>query len=98
MLFRSLTAQLRWEYEEDLSKLVGDSMAHAIVKTAKRTAAFGKSALSDLKQSVVEFLVHEKPTLVAQEAMVDFKASVKDLRDDVERLEKRIERLMERTS
>ena len=53
---------------------------------------------SDLKQSVVEFLVHEKPTLVAQEAMVDFKASVKDLRDDVERLEKRIERLMERTS
>jgi ubiquinone biosynthesis protein UbiJ len=93
-----LTAQLRWEYEEDLSKLVGDSMAHAIVKTAKKTAAFGKTALSDLKQSVVEFLIHERPTLVAQEAMVDFKASVKDLRDDVERLEKRIERLMEKTS
>lgn len=93
-----LTSQLRWEYEEDLSKLVGDSMAHAIVKAGKRAAAFGKTAVSDLTQSIVEFLVHEKPTLVAQEAMSDFKTSVKELRDDVERLEKRIERLAERIS
>lgn len=93
-----LTSQLRWEYEEDLSKLVGDSMAHAIVKAGKTAAAFGKTAVSDLTQSIVEFLVHEKPTLVAHEAMSDFKASVKELRDDVERLEKRIERLAERIS
>ena len=93
-----LTSQLRWEYEEDLSKWVGDAMAHRIVGVLKNTARYGRSVTSDLSESFVEFLVHERPTLVESQTMQAFKACVNELRDDVERLEKRIQRLVERAS
>jgi ubiquinone biosynthesis protein UbiJ len=46
--------------------------------------------------SVLEYLIHEKPTLVQKEELDTYKNNLRQLRDDVERIEKRIERLMEK--
>lgn len=92
-----LSNQLRWEAEEDLSKWVGDAWAHRIVSAAKKTHEFGKAATKDLGESVLEYFVHEQPTLVLAEDLTVFKNDIRRLRDDVERIEKRIERLSERT-
>jgi ubiquinone biosynthesis protein UbiJ len=93
-----LASQLRWEFEEDLSKLVGDALAHRIVQSAKKGRSFGESAIKDLGASVLEYLVHEKPTLVKAEELVRYKEDLRRLRDDVDRIEKRIERLLEKSS
>ena len=94
----TLAGQLRWEAEEDLSKLVGDPMAHRIMQAAKQSKQFGQNVLQDVGSSVLEYLIHEKPTLVKREELVRHKDEIRRLRDDVERIEKRIERLLERTS
>ncbi|MEO0047287.1 MAG: hypothetical protein RLZZ410_246 [Pseudomonadota bacterium] len=92
-----LAGQLRWEVEEDLSKLVGDAMAHRIVESAKKTRQYGQAALKDLGGSVLEYFIHEKPTLVQREELIIYKNDLRQLRDDVERIEKRIERLLEKS-
>lgn len=91
----TLASQLRWEVEEDLSKLVGDAMAHRIVQSFKKSQHFGQEVAQDLGASVLEYLVHEKPTLVKKDELVRHKEEIRRLRDDVDRIEKRIERLME---
>lgn len=93
-----LASQLRWEFEEDLSKLVGDALAHRIVQSAKKGRSFGESAIKDFGASVLEYLVHEKPTLVKADELVRYKEDLRRLRDDVDRIEKRIERLLEKSS
>lgn len=93
-----LASQLRWEFEEDLSKLVGDTLAHRIVQSAKKGRSFGESAIKDVGASVLEYLVHEKPTLVKSEELSRYKDDLRRLRDDVDRIEKRIERLLEKSS
>lgn len=92
-----LAGQLRWEFEEDLSKLVGDAMAHRIVQAAKKANTYGQAAVKDVGGSIFEYLVYEKPTLVQQEELTHYKNNLRQLRDDVERIEKRIERLLEKT-
>lgn len=91
-----LAGQLRWEFEEDLSKLVGDAMAHRIVQAAKKANAFSQAAVKDVGGSIFEYLVHEKPTLVQRDELTHYKNNLRQLRDDVERIEKRIERLLEK--
>jgi ubiquinone biosynthesis protein UbiJ len=93
----TLAGQLRWEAEEDLSKLVGDPMAHRIMQAAQQSKQYGQNVLQDVGTSVLEYLIHEKPTLVKREELVRHKDEIRRLRDDVERIEKRIERLLERT-
>jgi ubiquinone biosynthesis accessory factor UbiJ len=92
----TLAGQLRWEAEEDLSKLVGDPMAHRIMQTAKQSKQFSQNVLQDVGTSVLEYLIHEKPTLVKREELVRYKDEIRRLRDDIERIEKRVERLQER--
>jgi ubiquinone biosynthesis protein UbiJ len=92
-----LAGQLRWEFEEDLSKLVGDAMAHRIVQAAKKANTYGQAAVKDVGGSIFEYLVHEKPTLVQRDELTHYKNNLRQLRDDVERIEKRIERLLEKT-
>jgi len=91
-----LAGQLRWDVEEDLSKYVGDAMAHRLMESGKKIGNVGKSAAADLRDSMVEYFVHERPTLVMSEELSQYKDDVRRLRDDVDRMEKRVERLLEK--
>jgi len=88
-LFRNL----RWDVEEDLSQVVGDVAAHRLAGTARSFAAWQREAAERLGQNVAEYLKEEAGLLVHPHEIERFGREVDALRDAVERLEKRIERL-----
>jgi ubiquinone biosynthesis accessory factor UbiJ len=90
-----LSQNLRWEAEEDLARVFGDIPATKFVSGAR--AAFDTVAATNRKlaENVAEYLLEEKPVLVRPQAVSEFAADVVKLRDDLERLTKRIEKLEE---
>ena len=92
-LIAKLANQLRWEYEEDLSKIIGDAPAHFVTTQAKRFASLTQQAIADLQQNVIEYLSEEKKILLHQRDFESHKIAIQNLRDAVERLDKRISNL-----
>lgn len=90
-LIGRLAGQLRWEYEEDLAKLVGDAPAHFAVKQGKKWVSATRSAASDLLDNVIEYVSEEKKVLLNKRDFMVRKSELSDLRDSVDRLEKRIQ-------
>jgi ubiquinone biosynthesis protein UbiJ len=88
-----ISQSLQWEAEEDLSKLVGDIATIKIVAGAKAAFQTIKTTNQALAENVAEYLLEEKPMLVRPQAVMDFSSDVAKLRDDVERMVKRIEKL-----
>jgi ubiquinone biosynthesis protein UbiJ len=88
-----LSQSLRWEAEEDLSKWVGDIPATRIVAGARSAAKSISGVQQALAENVAEYLLEENPMLVRPQAVADFASEVSKLRDDVERLAKRIDKL-----
>lgn len=88
---------LRWEAEEDLAPFVGDIAALRIVKTARLAMSTAKSNAHNLAENIAEYLLEENPTLLRPEAADRFAMEVAILRDDTERLAKRIA-LLERSA
>lgn len=88
-----LAQHLTWEFEEDLSKVFGDVIAYRIGKTARDLNQWRLQASGNLAESFRDYWVHERPLVAACEAVEQFHREVDQLRDDVERLEKRIAKL-----
>jgi len=88
-----LLRHLRWDAEEDLSRFVGDAAAHRLLETARAFARVGAEAVRRLAENLVEYAVEERPMLVPRARLAEHAAEVAALRDALERLEKRIERL-----
>ncbi len=81
---------LRWDAEEDLAALVGDVAAVRIVQATRAAAETAKRGGRQLVENLAEYLLEENPTLLYRRAGDDFAVAVATLRDDVERLAKRI--------
>jgi ubiquinone biosynthesis protein UbiJ len=90
-LIGRLAGQLRWEYEEDLAQLFGDAPAHFAVKQGKKFVSATRAAASDLLDNVVEYVSEEKKVLLNQRDFRIRKTELNDLRDSVDRMEKRIQ-------
>ncbi len=88
-----LVKNLRWDFEEDLSRVVGDIASHRLVTDAKNLLAWERDARGRLAVSVGEYLTRESESLVAPAAVDVFVADVDRLRDDAARLEKRMRQL-----
>lgn len=88
-----LAETLRWEAEEDLAGLVGDVAATRMVSSARAAFDVAKAVQRKLAENVSEYLLDEKPVLVRPQAVADFSRDVTKLRDDVERLAKRLDKL-----
>ena len=86
-----VAANLRWDIEEDLSRVVGDIAAHRMAEAGRSAAAWPKQAATSLAGNVAEFLTEEKHLLVTPLRAAEFVRDVDELRDAVERLDKRIE-------
>lgn len=93
-----MSQSLRWEAEADLAKIFGDITAVRMVSTAKAVFETAKSTQTKVAENVAEFLLEEKPMLVRPQAVADFASDVVKLRDDVERLGKRVEKLVAKCS
>lgn len=89
-LIGRLAGQLRWEYEEDLARVMGDAPAHFAVQQGKKLVTATRSAATDLLENVVEYVSEERKVLLNKRDFVVHKSELSDLRDSVDRLEKRI--------
>ncbi len=88
-----IAQNLNWDYEEDLSKVVGDIAANRFGSTAREIGAWAKGSANSFLQMSKDFWTEERPTLAKSEDVAAFIASVDELRDAAARLEKRIERI-----
>jgi len=89
-LFRNL----RWDVEEDLARVVGDVAAHRVTGAARGFAAWQREAAERLAENVAEYFKDEAGLLVHPHELEAFGRQVSEVRDAVERLEKRVERLL----
>lgn len=81
---------LHWEAEEDLAPLVGDMAAVRLVRAGREAVDVMKTGSRKLVENLAEYLLEENPTLLYRSAGEAFASEVAVLRDDVERLTKRI--------
>ena len=84
---------LRWDAEEDLSRVFGDIVAHRIVRAGGDLQRWQRAAALSLGGSAAVYWTEERPLVAARSQVERFNGEVDTLQDDVAHLEKRIERL-----
>jgi ubiquinone biosynthesis protein UbiJ len=87
LLFR----ELQWDYEEDLSRVFGDVVAHRLAGAGRDLFAWQREAGLRTAQNFAEYWTEEQPLIARRDDLAGFSHAVDTLRDDIERLEKRIE-------
>jgi ubiquinone biosynthesis protein UbiJ len=91
--FRQLLSYARPDVEEELSAFVGDVAAHRLGELARGAARWGRDARSTMGANIREYLQEESRDTPSRYDVEKFAASVDTLRDDVDRVEARINRL-----
>lgn len=84
---------LRWDAEEDLSKLVGDIAAHRIVGVSSRLTLWQKEATRNVAENIAEYLGEESRLLVPQRELAQFREELADFTQRIEKLEARAKTL-----
>lgn len=84
---------IKWDAEADLAGLIGDIPANRAMSALTSFIEWQKSATTNVAQNVKEYLTEESAQLTPQREIEAFGQAVNILRDDLERLEKRISRL-----
>jgi len=87
---------LRWDVEEDLSRVFGDIAAHRMAETGRAFQRWGGQAAENTARAFAEYWTEEQPLIAGARDLEEFGRTVDQLRDDAARLEKRIEKLSNR--
>jgi len=88
-----LFRHLRWDAEEEVAKVVGDVASRRITQFARGLAAWHADAAQRIAEALVEYATEEKPLLVKHAELDEIGGAHARLRDALERLEKRVDRL-----
>jgi len=91
--FKSLLADMEIDWEEHLSRLIGDIAAHRVAGLFNELKEWGESVTGNFADDVGEYLQEESRDVVSGAEMGMFYQQVDKLRDDTERLKARIGRL-----
>lgn len=91
-----VAANLRWDFEEDLSRVTGDIAAHRIGEAVRGLRQWRTQLQQSVQANIAEYLTEERRVLPTRLQTDDFLRAVDELRDAAERLEKRLERLEKR--
>jgi ubiquinone biosynthesis protein UbiJ len=87
---------LRWDAEEDLSRVFGDIAAHRMAETGRTLRRWGEQAADNTARSFAEYWTEEQPLIAVRRDLDEFGRAVDQLRDDTARLEKRLENHLSR--
>jgi ubiquinone biosynthesis protein UbiJ len=85
-----IAQHLRWDAEEDLSRVVGDPVAHRIGETARTGLRQARDARERVESGIRRFLVDEDRQLVGREALTTLSDAIRSLEEAVGRLEARV--------
>ena len=88
--FQKLFAMIKPDIEEELSHFVGDIMANNIVTVSKKTGDWLHNTTDILQENIKEYLQEEIKLMPSKYEFNVFSKEVSKIRDDIERLEKKI--------
>lgn len=91
--FRELALLLRPDLEDELSKVIGDLPAHELGRFARAAFGWTRNAAATTVRNAAEFLAHERGDLVPRAEGDQLLKGIDTLRENVDRLEARIELL-----
>ncbi len=91
-----LARSYRFDWEEILSRYLGDAGAHEAARHLRAAGRYGRDSADILARDVAEYLSEESAMVAGAAALERFCDGVDELRDDVERLEARIAGLSRR--
>lgn len=94
--FQQLLKYARPDVEEELSGLVGDVAAHKIGNIARGLRHWGREASATMGANIREYLQEESRDTPSRYEVERFSSSVSALRDDVDRLDARLNRFQDR--
>lgn len=87
---RQLAGRLRWDIEEDLSRVIGDIAAHRLSNGARSANLWRRDTTVRLARGAAEYVTEEARILPPRAEVESWFDDVDQLRDAVERLEKRL--------
>jgi ubiquinone biosynthesis protein UbiJ len=96
VVIRRLAIELRWDFEEDIARVLGDVAAHRTAGALRSTVAYGRAAAGRAVSAVTEYVTEEGRMTPPRAELEAWMADVDAVREDAERLLRRVERL-ERT-
>ena len=91
--FQDLLAGVDIDWEEQLSRLTGDVLAHQAGRAARAARGWLAQGADSLRRDLGEYLQEELRLLPTRVEVRNFLDDVDRLRDDLERLEARVRRL-----
>lgn len=92
---QNILRHFQFDWEEILSKGVGDIAAHQIGNTLRGLFDWGAYAIDAIARDSAEYVQEERRDVVGRYEMNQFNSKVDTIRMDVERIEQRINRLLQ---
>ncbi len=93
--FQRLLAFARPDVEEEMSGFVGDVAAHRLGEIARGIGRWGRGMRSTMRDNIREYLQEESRRLPSRYEVERFAEGVDTLRDDVDRLAARVDKLVD---
>ena len=90
---QSILKKMEVDWEEYLSQIIGDIAAHKVGNFVRGMSQLAKASARTIGLDISEYLRYEKEALLDQSELDEFNHAVDKVRNDVERLQKRVERL-----
>jgi ubiquinone biosynthesis protein UbiJ len=94
--YRELLALARPDFEEELSRLIGDVAARRLSQFALKTVEWARGARRAAGENIAEYLQEESRDLVNKPELEEFLHGVDTLRETADRVDARIARLEQR--
>lgn len=94
-LFQDILAGVDLDWEEQLSRITGDTLAHHAGRLISQTRTFLADSRETLALNITEYLQEEARLLPARIEVQHFLDDVDRLRSDVDRLDARLQRLIQ---
>ena len=95
--FKNVFSQMDIDWSEPLADLLGDSLAYQVQQSAGKLARWGKESVKSVSTSFSEYLQEESRDVVTGTELNIFNEAVDQCRNDVDRLQARVDALANST-
>jgi len=89
--FKNVFSQMDIDWSEPLAGLLGDSLAYQLQQTGSKLGRWGKQSVKSVSSSFSEYLQEESRDVVTETELEIFNENVDRLRNDVDRLQAKID-------